>query len=222
MAVIGALRELNAAQEAAVAHDRGPLLILAGAGTGKTRVLVERYRRLRQEGVGAQAILLLTFTDKAAREMLDRIERDDELPSAERWVTTYHAFAQQFVQEHGWLCGLPRTFRIASPVRKWELMGEVLRQQRPSLLFHPQRPHDRPLRRRHPRDVCPERRGRRARRSTARPLHEPRARRPRPASPGREAPEQPAHCRHDPFPAATSSHGPARCRPRSDHRGRCR
>jgi len=143
VAVIGALRELNAAQEAAVAHDRGPLLILAGAGTGKTRVLVERYRRLRQEGVGAQAILLLTFTDKAAREMLDRIERDDELPSAERWVTTYHAFAQQFVQEHGWLCGLPRTFRIASPVRKWELMGEVLRQQRPSLLFHPQRPHDR-------------------------------------------------------------------------------
>ena len=114
MAVIGALRELNAAQEAAVAHDRGPLLILAGAGTGKTRVLVERYSRLRQEGVGAQAILLLTFTDKAAREMLDRIERDDELPSAERWVTTYHAFAQQFVQEHGWLCGLPRTFRIAS------------------------------------------------------------------------------------------------------------
>ena len=143
MAVIQGVRGLNAAQEAAVGHDRGPLLVLAGAGTGKTRVLVERYRRLRLEGVAAEHILLLTFTDKAAREMLDRIEQDDALPTGERWVTTYHAFAQQFVQEHGWLCGLPRLFRIASAVHQWELMGEVLRTQRPSMLLHPQRPHDR-------------------------------------------------------------------------------
>jgi len=78
---------LNQAQETAVAHGSGPLLIIAGAGTGKTRVLVERYRRLRNEGVPAEAILLLTFTDKAARELLDRIELLDPAPTAERWVT---------------------------------------------------------------------------------------------------------------------------------------
>jgi DNA helicase II / ATP-dependent DNA helicase PcrA len=142
--VIGAVApELNAAQQAAIAHREGPLLIVAGAGTGKTRVLVERYRRLRQEGVSAEEILLLTFTDKAARELLERIERDDSLPTTERWVTTYHAFAQRFIQDHGWLCGLPRPFRIASPVRKWELMSDVLRTLHPASLFHPQRPFER-------------------------------------------------------------------------------
>ena len=106
-------------------------------------MLVERYRGLRQEGVPAEAILLLTFTDKAARELLDRIERDDRMPAAERWVTTYHAFAQRLLVDHGWMCGLPRTFRIVSQVRKWELMREVLFHLEPPTLFHPQRPEER-------------------------------------------------------------------------------
>src|SRR5207237_343267 len=59
---------LTEAQGRAVAHLSGPLLLVAGAGTGKTRVLVERYRRLRQAGIPAERILLLTFTEKAARE----------------------------------------------------------------------------------------------------------------------------------------------------------
>jgi DNA helicase-2/ATP-dependent DNA helicase PcrA len=143
MAVITRAPELTESQQFAVAHDRGPLLILAGAGTGKTRVLVERYRRLRQEGVPADGILLLTFTDKAARELVDRVEREDYLPTAERWVTTYHAFALRFVQEHGWLDGLPRVFRLASSVRKWETMRDVLADLRPASLYHPQRPAER-------------------------------------------------------------------------------
>src|SRR5207245_10444320 len=57
---------LTDAQQAAVAHTVGPLLIIAGAGTGKTRVLVERYRRLRQEGVPAERIVPLTLTETAA------------------------------------------------------------------------------------------------------------------------------------------------------------
>lgn len=133
---------LNRAQEAAVAHGSGPLLIIAGAGTGKTRVLVERYRRLRGDGVPAEAILLLTFTDKAARELLDRIEALDSAPSAERWVTTYHAFAQRLLQEDGWMAGVPRPFHIVSPVRRWEAMRDVLLELRPSTLFHPQRPYE--------------------------------------------------------------------------------
>lgn len=134
---------LSEAQRAAVAHDRGPLLIVAGAGTGKTRVLVERYRRLRQEGVAAERILLLTFTEKAARELLDRVEQEDYLPAGERFVSTYHAFAQRFLQEEGWLCGIPKAFRIVSEVRKWELMRDVLLTRRPAHLFHAQRPYER-------------------------------------------------------------------------------
>jgi DNA helicase-2/ATP-dependent DNA helicase PcrA len=133
---------LNAAQEAAVAHRNGPLLIIAGAGTGKTRVLVERYRQLRNEGVPAEAILLLTFTDKAAKELLDRIELVDPAPTAERWVTTYHAYAQRLLQDEGWVAGVPRPFHIVSEVRRWEIMRDVLLELRPATLFHPQRPYE--------------------------------------------------------------------------------
>ncbi|HEX3629227.1 MAG TPA: UvrD-helicase domain-containing protein [Candidatus Dormibacteraeota bacterium] len=130
-------------QRLAVEHLHGPLLIIAGAGTGKTRVLVERYRRLRQEGVEAEQILLLTFTEKAAREVLDRVELHDYLPTGERFVMTYHAFAQRFLQEEGWLGGLPKGFRIVSEVRKWELMRDTLLALRPPHLFHAQRPYER-------------------------------------------------------------------------------
>ena len=135
--------DLTANQQAAVDHARGPLLIVAGAGTGKTRVLVERYRRLRQEGIPAEQILLLTFTEKAAREVLDRVEQHDWLPTGERFVMTYHAFAQRFLQEEGWVAGLPKNFRIVSEVRKWELMRDVLLERRPPRLFHAQRPFER-------------------------------------------------------------------------------
>ena len=133
---------LTEAQREAVDHLTGPLLVVAGAGTGKTRVLVERYRRLRQEGVEAERILLLTFTDKAAREVLDRVELEDYLPAGERFVMTYHAFAQRFLQEEGWLRGVPKGFRIVSEVRKWELMRDVLFALRPPHLFHAQRPYE--------------------------------------------------------------------------------
>src|SRR6266550_3743585 len=141
--MIASTAALTQAQRAAVDHAGGPLLIVAGAGTGKTRVLVERYRRLRQEGVPAEQILLLTFTEKAAREVLDRVEQEDYLPAGERFVLTYHAFAQRFLQEEGWLCGIPKGFRIVSEVRKWELMRDVLLALRPPHLFHAQRPYER-------------------------------------------------------------------------------
>jgi DNA helicase-2/ATP-dependent DNA helicase PcrA len=133
---------LTQSQQAAVDHRDGPLLIVAGAGTGKTRVLVERYRRLRQDGVRAEQILLLTFTEKAAREVLDRVEQEDALPTGERFVMTYHAFAQRFLQDEGWVAGLPKNFRIVSEVRKWELMRDVLLDHRPPHLFHAQRPFE--------------------------------------------------------------------------------
>jgi DNA helicase-2/ATP-dependent DNA helicase PcrA len=67
--------ELNDAQRAAVAHTDGPLLVIAGAGSGKTRTLTHRVARLVAEGVPPAAILLLTFTRKASQEMLQRATR---------------------------------------------------------------------------------------------------------------------------------------------------
>jgi len=93
--------------------------------------------------VPAEQILLLTFTEKAAREVLDRVEQEDYLPAGERFILTYHAFAQRFLQEEGWLCGIPKGFRIVSEVRKWELMRDVLLAKRPPHLFHAQRPYER-------------------------------------------------------------------------------
>jgi DNA helicase II / ATP-dependent DNA helicase PcrA len=74
---------------------------------------------------------------------LDRVEQEDYLPAGERFVLTYHAFAQRFLQEEGWLGGIPKAFRIVSEVRKWELMRDVLLAQRPPHLFHAQRPYER-------------------------------------------------------------------------------
>src|SRR5438270_12146084 len=131
---------LTANQETAVNRLRGPLVIVARAGTGKARVLVERYRRLRREGVSAERILLLTFTEKAAGELLDRVEQRDYLPTAERFVMTYHAFAQRFLQDEGWLAGVPKGLRTVSAVRKWQLMPATLLALRPPPLFHAHRP----------------------------------------------------------------------------------
>src|SRR2546426_5630248 len=91
--MIASAAALTQAQRAAVDHGAGPLLIVAGAGTGKTRVLVERYRRLRLEGGAAEQILLLTFPEKAAREGLDPGEQEDYLPARERFVLPHPAFA---------------------------------------------------------------------------------------------------------------------------------
>ena len=65
--------DLNAEQHAVVMHPGGPMLVLAGAGSGKTRTLVYRVARLLEDGVPSSSILLLTFTNRAAREMLQRV-----------------------------------------------------------------------------------------------------------------------------------------------------
>ena len=86
------LDSLNDAQRAAVMHDGGPLLVVAGAGSGKTRVLTARIARLIEEGVPPWAILAFTFTNRAAREMRERLARalGDET-ARELWVGTFHA-----------------------------------------------------------------------------------------------------------------------------------
>lgn len=103
---------LNAGQHAAVTHGDGPLLVVAGAGSGKTRTLVHRVAHLLERGVRPERILLLTFTRRAAQEMLSRVER--LAGSAGRAVHggTFHATASRLLRRFGSAAGIPRGFSI--------------------------------------------------------------------------------------------------------------
>ncbi|MGH2780225.1 MAG: UvrD-helicase domain-containing protein, partial [Thermoleophilaceae bacterium] len=82
---------LNASQRAVVAHPGGPLLVVAGAGTGKTRALTERFAWLVERGVPADCILALTFSDPAAAAMRERLEALLDRPYEELNVMTFHS-----------------------------------------------------------------------------------------------------------------------------------
>lgn len=104
--------ELNPEQAAAATYKEGPLLIIAGAGTGKTRTLVYRVAHLIESGVRPEQILLLTFTRRAAQEMLQRAER--LVGSASRQVAggTFHATGHRLLRRFGPSAGIPADFTI--------------------------------------------------------------------------------------------------------------
>lgn len=99
---------LNEAQLAAVEHDRGPLVVAAGAGTGKTRTLTARVARLLEAAVPPERILLLTFTRRAAASMTSRAAALTSDPAAAQrvWGGTFHAVAHRIVSEHAQHLGL--------------------------------------------------------------------------------------------------------------------
>ncbi len=104
---------LNAAQRAAVCASTDPLLVLAGAGSGKTRVLVHRIAWLIDaEGLSPYSILAVTFTNKAAGEMRSRIEAMIQAPAAGMWVGTFHGLAHRLLRSHWQEAGLPQGFQI--------------------------------------------------------------------------------------------------------------
>lgn len=104
--------ELNEAQAAAATHGDGPLLIIAGAGTGKTRTLVYRVAHLIERGVRAERILLLTFTRRAAQEMLGRVERLVGPAGKQVHGGTFHATAHRLLRRFGSAAGVPSDFTI--------------------------------------------------------------------------------------------------------------
>ena len=107
------LAGLNPAQREAVEHGSGPLLVLAGAGSGKTRVLTRRVARLiEHEGVSPHAILAVTFTNKAAGEMRSRIAELLGAEPAGMWSGTFHAIGARMLRIHAPLVGRTQSFTI--------------------------------------------------------------------------------------------------------------
>ena len=121
------LDSLNDAQRAAVMHDGGPLLVVAGAGSGKTRVLTARIARLVEEGVPPWGILAFTFTNRAAREMRERLARTvGEEVVRELWVGTFHATAVRLLRREAGRIGLPPTFVIYDREDQDDVLREVI------------------------------------------------------------------------------------------------
>ena len=133
---------LDPDQVLAVEHRDGPCLVLAGPGTGKTRVIVERFLRLLDEGAGPERQLVLTYTRRAADEMRRRTEEVAGGFTGEPPLTTYHAFAFHVVRDWGWLAGVSPVFRVADAAERWLHVEAVLEELKPRALWNPLRPHE--------------------------------------------------------------------------------
>lgn len=118
------LADLNPAQIEAVTHMEGPLLILAGAGSGKTRVLTRRVAHLIQQGVRPGQILAITFTNKAANEMRQRITA--LVPRGGLWVSTFHSFGARLLRQYGERANLDRNFTIYDQNERNQLIKQAL------------------------------------------------------------------------------------------------
>jgi len=121
------LGSLNPDQLDAVVHRGGPLLVVAGAGSGKTRVLTHRIAHLIHEGVPASSILAITFTNKAADEMKHRVAALVGPMVKAMWVCTFHSACVRILRANGEALGYPRTFSIYDQADAQRLAGYVIR-----------------------------------------------------------------------------------------------
>jgi DNA helicase-2/ATP-dependent DNA helicase PcrA len=118
---------LNPDQQEAVYHPGGPLLVVAGAGSGKTRVLTQRIAWLISQGTSPMAILAITFTNKAAEEMRHRVADLVGPTARSMWVTTFHKACVRMLRQHAELIGYPKQFTIYDSQDSKRLVGYVIR-----------------------------------------------------------------------------------------------
>ena len=120
------LDTLNAPQREAVLHTEGPLLVLAGAGSGKTRVITTRIAHLIEKGVAHWHILAVTFTNKAAEEMQNRVNQLAPGKSGGVVLSTYHRFCSQLLRREGQAIGLSNHYVIYDEHDQKDLIKESL------------------------------------------------------------------------------------------------
>jgi len=119
------LENLNREQLAAVTHDSGPLMIIAGAGTGKTTVITHRIGWLIEQGKAkAEEILALTFTEKAAAEMEERVDRLLPFGYLDLWISTFHGFCERLLKQHALDIGIPNDFKLLNQTDAWLLVRQ--------------------------------------------------------------------------------------------------
>lgn len=125
------MSELNDAQRRAVEYANGPLIVLAGPGTGKTRVITSRLRRLIEEGAEPETLLALTFSVKAAEEMRTRLAAAVGERIAERVrAQTFHAFGNSILMRFGDMLGLPQVRDFMDSAQRKRLLREIIRTHR--------------------------------------------------------------------------------------------
>src|SRR5216110_3274298 len=118
--------DLNEQQLAAVIAPPGPLLVIAGAGSGKTRTLTYRVAYLLENGIDPRNILLLTFTNKAARQMLDRVANLLPIDASGLWGGTFHSVGNRMLRRHGSALGYNSGFTIMDREDKKDLIDTVV------------------------------------------------------------------------------------------------
>jgi DNA helicase-2/ATP-dependent DNA helicase PcrA len=118
--------ELNEQQLAAVTASPGPLLVIAGAGSGKTRTLTYRVAYLLENGIDPRNILLLTFTNKAARQMLDRVANLLPVDASGLWGGTFHSIGNRMLRRHGSALGYSSGFTIMDREDQKDLINTVV------------------------------------------------------------------------------------------------
>ena len=118
--------DLTVEQWEAVSHKEGPLLVLAGPGSGKTRVITRRIARLIETGVSAHQILAITFTNKASKEMARRV--NELLPGSRVEISTFHKFCARVLRRYGSAVGLKQNFSICDTSDQKQLIKEAMHQ----------------------------------------------------------------------------------------------
>ncbi|MEK9165735.1 MAG: UvrD-helicase domain-containing protein [Patescibacteria group bacterium] len=121
------LTTLNSQQKQAVTYANGPLLIIAGAGTGKTNVITYKIAWLiKQKLAKPDEILALTFTDKASQEMEERVDKLLPYGVFDMWISTFHSFCQRILENHALDIGLSTDYRLLNQTETWLLMRKNL------------------------------------------------------------------------------------------------